>query len=229
MTIASKPLTYRSPTVDTARTAGVVGADELVRVRIVQLLEGAGYDVLFDGAGADAVGDAAVDVVVAVPSGGESRAIAEDVKALRGALPDDALIAIVSADQRHGAVQSALAAGALAFIALERLDEALVPSLAAALAGQVALPAARERQLMSQVLTAREKQVLALVVMGMTNAEIASKLFLAESTVKSHLSSAFAKLGVRSRNEAAATILDPNSGVGTGILMIDGPGGRAAL
>jgi len=229
MTIASKPLTYRSPTVDTARTAGVIAADELVRVRIAQLLQGAGYDLLFEGAGPGAVTEAAVDVVVAVSSDGQSRAIAEDVKILRGALPDDALIAVVSADHRHGAVQSALAAGALAFVALERLDEALVPSLAAALAGQVALPAARERQLMSQVLTAREKQVLALVVMGMSNAEIAGKLYLAESTVKSHLSSAFAKLGVRSRNEAAATILDPNSGVGTGILMIDGPGGRAAL
>jgi DNA-binding NarL/FixJ family response regulator len=228
MSIASKPVTYRSPTVDTARTAGVIAADELVRVRIAQLLQGAGYDLRFEGSDPGAVTEAAVDVVVAVPSG-QSRPIAEDVKALRGALADEALIAVVSADHRHGAVQSALAAGALAFIALERLDEALVPSLAAALAGQVALPAARERQLMSQVLTAREKQVLALVVMGMTNAEIAGKLFLAESTVKSHLSSAFAKLGVRSRNEAAATILDPNSGVGTGILMIDGPGGRAAL
>ena len=229
MTIASKPLTYRSPTVDTARTAGVIASDELVRVRIAQLLQGAGYDLMFEGSDPGAATDAAVDVVVAVPSGGASRAIAEDVKALRGALPDKALIAVVSADYRHGAVQSALAAGALAFVALEHLDEALVPSLAAALAGQVALPAARERQLMSQVLTAREKQVLALVVMGMTNAEIAGKLYLAESTVKSHLSSSFAKLGVRSRNEAAATILDPNSGVGTGILMIDGPGGRAAL
>ena len=106
---------------------------------------------------------------------GQRHAIAEDVKALRGALPDDSLIAVVSADHRHGAVQSALAAGALAFVALDRLDEALVPSLAAALAGQVALPATRERQLMSQVLTAREKQVLALVVMGMSNAEIAAQ------------------------------------------------------
>jgi DNA-binding NarL/FixJ family response regulator len=220
MTIASKPVTYRSPTVDTARTAGVLGTDELVRVRVAQLLQAAGYDVLFESADPGSAAEAGVDVVV-VSSGGQSRAIAEDVKALRDALRDDTLIAVVSADQRHGAVQGALAAGAAAFIALDSLDEALAPSLAAALAGQVALPAARERQLMSQVLTAREKQVLALVVMGMSNAEIAGKLFLAESTVKSHLSSAFAKLGVRSRNEAAATILDPNSGVGTGILMIE--------
>jgi DNA-binding NarL/FixJ family response regulator len=225
MAVASKPLTYRSPTVDTVRTAGVVGADGITCVRVGQLLEAASYDVVFQAPDHAAAtdGQPAVDVVVMVDTG-QRHGVAEDVRALRKSLSEDALIAVVSADSRHGAVQSALAAGALAFVALERLDEALVPSLAAALAGQVALPATRERQLMSQVLTSREKQVLALVVMGLTNAEIAGKLFLAESTVKSHLSSAFSKLGVRSRNEAAATILDPNSGVGTGILMIEGHG-----
>ena len=66
----------------------------------------------------------------------------------------------------------------------------------------------------------REKQILGLVVMGMTNAQIASKLFLAESTVKSHLSSSFTKLGVASRNEAVGLILDPTRGQGLGILTI---------
>jgi hypothetical protein len=59
-----------------------------------------------------------------------------------------------------------------------------------------------------------------MVVRGFTNAEIARKLFVAESTVKSHLSSAFVKLGVRSRNEATAVILDQSSGLGTGVLAI---------
>jgi len=68
----------------------------------------------------------------------------------------------------------------------------------------------------------REKQVLGMVVMGFSNGEIANKLVLAESTIKSHLSSAFSKLGVRSRGEATELILDPVNGLGPGILSIAG-------
>ena len=60
--------------------------------------------------------------------------------------------------------------------------------------------------------------------MGFSNAEIARKLFVTEATVKSHLSSSFAKLGVRSRAEATARILDPEHGLGTGILAISDDG-----
>jgi DNA-binding NarL/FixJ family response regulator len=72
----------------------------------------------------------------------------------------------------------------------------------------------------AQALTTREKQILALVVTGLTNAQIAGTLFLAESTVKSHLSSAFSKLGVSSRYEAASVVLDPERGRGLGIREI---------
>jgi DNA-binding NarL/FixJ family response regulator len=70
------------------------------------------------------------------------------------------------------------------------------------------------------VFSHRERQVLALLVRGLGNRQIASHLFLAESTVKSHLSSAFQKLGVRSRKEAAALLMDPDEGL-EGVLELN--------
>jgi DNA-binding NarL/FixJ family response regulator len=60
----------------------------------------------------------------------------------------------------------------------------------------------------------RERQVLTFVSQGFTNAQIAKRLFLSESTIKSHLSSAFAKFGVRSRKEAAALFLELEAATG---------------
>ncbi len=111
--------------------------------------------------------------------------------------------------------------GVRAVVATSRIADALTVSIEATLAGQIALPgdfAGAGRP----TLTVREKQVLGMVVLGFTNGEIAQKLYVAESTVKSHLSSAFSKLGVRSRSEAAEAILDPVNGLGTGILAIGG-------
>ena len=65
-----------------------------------------------------------------------------------------------------------------------------------------------------------------MVVTGLTNSQIADELFLAVSTVKSHLSSAFSKLGVSSRSEAAAVILDPERGRGLGIDRVPAAGRR---
>jgi DNA-binding NarL/FixJ family response regulator len=102
------------------------------------------------------------------------------------------------------------------------LDATLGPCLAAALAGQVCVPRPHAPQVQPAALSAREKQILGLVVMGLMNGEIARQLFVAESTVKSHLSSAFAKLGVHSRNEAVDLIVDPERGRGVGILSLGG-------
>jgi len=129
-------------------------------------------------------------------------------------------IVVAASDDRASTVQAALRCGAVGFVPYDRLSETLGPCIRAVAAGQLSVPQERRAEVQKPALTAREKQTLALVVMGMRNCEIAKQLYLAESTVKSHLSSAFAKLGVRSRNEAAALILDPRAGVGTGILTI---------
>jgi DNA-binding NarL/FixJ family response regulator len=56
-------------------------------------------------------------------------------------------------------------------------------------------------------LTRREQEILACVAIGMSNGEIASRLHVAESTVKTHLTSAYFKLGVKNRTQAAIATL----------------------
>ncbi len=57
-------------------------------------------------------------------------------------------------------------------------------------------------------LTVREREVLALIGLGMTNAEIAAKLFVGEGTVKTHVNHVFAKLQLRDRAAAVVYAFD---------------------
>jgi DNA-binding NarL/FixJ family response regulator len=56
------------------------------------------------------------------------------------------------------------------------------------------------------ILSARQKEILELVVNGLSNAQIAARLYLSESTVKQHLRAAYKLLGVKNRTEAARLI-----------------------
>jgi DNA-binding NarL/FixJ family response regulator len=134
----------------------------------------------------------------------------------------DAPLMVVCAELHRWAIRGALNAGAAGVALFEELGSTFVPCLEALLAGQICVPRAFGRQVDPPALSSREKQILGLVVMGYMNGQIAERLFLAESTVKSHLSSAFGKLGVRSRNEAVSMILDPDRGLGMGILALVG-------
>jgi DNA-binding NarL/FixJ family response regulator len=133
-----------------------------------------------------------------------------------------AQIVVVCADIQRWELRTMLAAGVTGVVLQDRLADTLGPCLQAVRTGQICVPREHWRQIEPPALSTREKQILGLVVMGYMNSQIAEQLFLAESTVKSHLSSAFGKLGVRSRNEAVKLILDTERGLGMGILALGG-------
>lgn len=133
----------------------------------------------------------------------------------------DAITVLICDRARPADVRALLGAGVRGIVLREHLRETLVPALAAVASGQVCVPSQDVVGTGRPVLSIREKQVVGLVAMGLMNAEIAGRLYVAESTVKSHLSSAFSKLGVRSRHEAVELLLNPSSGVGLGILSLD--------
>ena len=129
------------------------------------------------------------------------------------------VLAVVPAADRRTTTE-ALDAGAAGVVLESELESSLGAAIRAVCSGLVVVPAVSRQAVRRPMLTSREKQILSMVVVGLTNAEIARRLYLAESTIKSHLSSIFGKLGVRSRKEAADLILDPSSGLGAGILGI---------
>ncbi len=69
-------------------------------------------------------------------------------------------------------------------------------------------------------LTERQRAVALLVAEGMTNGEIAARLFVSEATVKSHITSALRRLGIRSRTQLAIFVNNVDGGMG------DGPSSR---
>ncbi|MFZ0092224.1 MAG: LuxR C-terminal-related transcriptional regulator [Solirubrobacteraceae bacterium] len=162
----------------------------------------------------------AVSPVVAVvgPADG-SRAWRDRIDALTTDIGGVRVVAILGHDARVSA-RRLCSAGVDGIVPQAGIATALLPTVLSVSVGQVSVPRAARLAIAPPIFSAREKQVLALIVMGLSNGEIAAKLWLAESTVKSHLASAFGKLGVRSRNEAAALIMDPEQGLGTGILPI---------
>jgi DNA-binding NarL/FixJ family response regulator len=99
-----------------------------------------------------------------------------------------------------------LANGADAVVRDEELDTLLGLVVRAAACGQCSAPAALMRVIQPAALSLRERQVLALALSGLSNAEIAERLYLSPSTVKTHISSAFRRLGVHSRREATALV-----------------------
>ena len=109
-------------------------------------------------------------------------------------------------------VESALRAGAIGYLLKNITGEQLADAIRAAHAGRATLAPEAAEALIHVVstpqgcaddLTRRERQVLALVADGLSNADIADRLVISRSTVKTHVSSVITKLGASSRTEAA--------------------------
>jgi DNA-binding NarL/FixJ family response regulator len=117
-----------------------------------------------------------------------------------------ALVMIVVQPGQHVDAGSLLAMGADGLVHERDIEAVLGPMCRLAAAGHVSVPGSMRHTIQPPALSHRERQALGLALAGLTNAQIARTVFIAESTVKSHLSSAFRRLGVHSRREAVALL-----------------------
>jgi DNA-binding NarL/FixJ family response regulator len=108
-------------------------------------------------------------------------------------------------------IYRAIKAGAKGYLLKDERREVLLDCIRKVSRGETCIPPALVEKLAAgmrgETLTAREVEVLALLVRGRSNKEIAAKLFISETTVKGHLRSVFTKLNVLSRTEATTTAL----------------------
>lgn len=131
---------------------------------------------------------------------------------IRQRFPTMQVIALTSFKE-ESLVQSALQAGAIGYLLKNVTADELAQAIRAAHAGRGTLSPEIVQSMTHAAqppppgynLTEREREVLALLVAGLNNSEIAEKLVVSPSTIKSHVSNILAKLGVANRAEAAAT------------------------
>jgi DNA-binding NarL/FixJ family response regulator len=129
---------------------------------------------------------------------------------IRKELPDTEVIALTSVLEDVSVV-GAVNAGAIGYLLKDTRSDELCRAIKAAAAGQVQLSPGAAARLLREVrapdspeaLTARERDVLRLLAEGKANRQIGADLSIGENTVRTHVSSILAKLGVQSRTQAA--------------------------
>lgn len=150
----------------------------------------------------------------------------EATRQITASVPGIAIL-VLTMLEGDDSIFAALRAGARGYV-LKGADRAEIErSLAAASRGDVVFsPSIAERVLSFfagggrrdarpfSALTAREHEVLDLVARGLTNAEVARRLFVSDKTVRNHVSNVFAKLHVAGRAEAVARARDAGLGAG---------------
>jgi DNA-binding NarL/FixJ family response regulator len=194
-------------------SVGLIG-DRALAAEAERALAGSGIELVRVGAaGERARLGQGLDVVV-VSGGAASPRRVSTIRRLCERVSGVAVVVVVESIG-DGVARAMITAGARGVVLRAELDQTLAPTLRATRTGQLSIPQPGRRQIFPPALSHRESAVLAKVALGQTNAEIAASLFLAESTVKSHLRSVFAKLGVSSRDEAAAVAAASAPAVGS--------------
>lgn len=157
-----------------------------------------------------------VSAVICCPAAEDALA-AEEVSDIR-VLASDAPVLVFASAPNLRLARAALRAGADGLIYSRMSEEQLLRAVSVAIRGEVVLP----RELLGywldeqytpdlSVLSARQREIVELMVEGLTNAEIATHLWLSESAIKQHLRATYKALGVRNRNEAAQLFLRRSS------------------
>jgi len=133
----------------------------------------------------------------------------EAAAAIRSEFPQARMIALTTYGGDED-IRRALAAGVQAYLTKDVLHDELLKAIRAVHNGQTYLPAtvaAVAAQMPRPDLSAREVQVLELIVRGLANKQIAYSLNIAEHTVKNHVKNILSKLGVQDRTQAATAAI----------------------
>lgn len=140
---------------------------------------------------------------------------AEATRTIRRRWPQVAVIALTSFGEM-ALVEEALKAGAISYLLKNVSADELAAAIRSAATGRSALSPEVARLLIQDIrkaagkdydLSEREREILKLMVEGLSNIAIAERLVITQSTVKFHVSNILSKLGVDSRTEAVAFAL----------------------
>jgi DNA-binding NarL/FixJ family response regulator len=136
--------------------------------------------------------------------------LSERVRFYRELSPDAPPVVVFGLQLDLPLARDALRAGASGFVHAEMTPDQLVRAVAVAAKGELVAPRELLRYVLIEdqsgdlaALSARQMEILAHVVEGLSNAEIGRRLYLSESTIKQHLRAAYKLLGVSNRTEAA--------------------------
>jgi len=130
------------------------------------------------------------------------------IREIRGEVKD-ARIVVLSNYEGSEDVHRALEAGAMAYLTKDASDDELVHAIRSVHRGKRFLPpnvkTLLDQRKFGDDLTAREREVLELLALGLSNQEIADRLDIAEKTARAHMTHILEKLGVSDRTQAVIT------------------------